>query len=187
MEGEQVSDLPSNPEGEDGEPSPFSYIDIFRKWFPYYKYLGMSYEEYWEMDCELVIDYRKAYEYKKEYDNFLAWWNGLYIYQAIGAMRPGFAFYGKPGGKPLDYLKEPFAVTEGERERRAVEQTKAMWEKIRATAHARNQKIAQQEEEGDHNAGTGIKDKDKRRQPRRSRQHRQSKNKPKPAEQGGGK
>lgn len=114
----------------------------------------MSYEEYWEKDCELVKAYRKAYELKQEYDNSQAWLQGLYNYQAVNALRPGFVFYGKKAPKPEKYVEKPFAFTEDERMRRKAEETRKMAEQFKAAFHQRNQNLEKQKassEEGMNN------------------------------------
>jgi len=136
------------PDKKDDEPEkPLSFTQIFRDQFPYYIHLGMTYQEYWEMDCELVKAYRKAYEYKQEYDNSQAWLQGLYIYAAVNALRPGFVFYGKKAPKPEKYLEHPFAVTQDEQIRRRAEKTKQMAEQFKAEFHRRNQQWSKSEED----------------------------------------
>ena len=139
MEGQQVSLLPS--EGE--EPPPLSYTKIFREQFPFYLHIGMSYKEYWQMDCELVRAYRKAYEFKQEYDNSLLWLQGLYIYNAMESQRPGWNFWTKHP-KPEKYLDKPIAVTEAMRHRYRVEETQKMAEQFKAAFHRRNQTLEKQ-------------------------------------------
>ena len=139
MEGKQVSLLPS----EEEDPPPISYTKIFREQFPYYLHLGMSYKEYWEMDCELVRAYRKAYEYKQEYDNSLLWLQGLYIYNAMSAQRPGWNFWAKHP-KLEKYLEKPIAITEAMQLRYRTEETQKMAEQLKAAFHKRNQMLENQ-------------------------------------------
>ena len=97
------------------------------------------------MDCELVRAYRKAYEYKQEYDNSQLWLQGLYIYKAIEAQRPGWVFYGKKAPKPEKYLEKPIAVTEAMQHRYRVEETQKMAEQFKAAFHRRNQMLEQKQ------------------------------------------
>lgn len=101
------------------------------------------------MDCELVRDYRKAYEYKQEYDNSQLWLQGLYIYRAMEAQRPGWAFYGKKAPKPEKYIEKPLAVTKEMQEQYAAEQTRMMAEQFKAAFHKRNNQIPATTEEGE--------------------------------------
>ena len=133
--------MPSEDEAED--PPPISYAKIFDDQFPYYLHLGMSYDEYWRMDCELVRAYRKAYEYKQEYDNSQLWLQGLYIYKALEAQRPGWNFWGKHP-KPEKYLEKPIAITKEMRERYQAEETEKIRENLKAAFHRHNQTLDKQ-------------------------------------------
>ncbi len=143
MDGEQISS-PS----EDEDESSFSYKKFFDEQFPYYLFLGMTYNEYWRMDCELVRAYRKAYKYKQEYDNSQLWLQGLYVYRAMEAQRPGWAFMSKHP-KPEKYLERPIAITKEIEAQYRAEDTQKMAEQFRAAFHRRNQNLASQEEGGE--------------------------------------
>lgn len=56
------------------------------EWFPYYLALGMTYEQYWRSDPYLTVYYQKAKKMKFDYDNQMAWINGMYIYDAVSAI-----------------------------------------------------------------------------------------------------
>jgi hypothetical protein len=103
------------------------------------------------MDCELVRAYRKAYELKQEYDNSLLWLQGLYVYRAMEAQRPGWAFYGDRAPKPEKYMEKPIAITENLRKQYAAEQTQMLAEQFRAEFHRRNQSFDKQD--GEENGG----------------------------------
>lgn len=103
----------------------------------------MTYEEYWRMDCELVRDYRKAYELKQEYDNSLLWLQGLYVYKALEAQRPGWNFWSKHP-KLEKYLEKPIAITEEMRQRYKTEETRKMVADLRAKFHRHNQNLDKQ-------------------------------------------
>ena len=115
---------------------------MFRDYWPYYIHLGMTYDEYWRMDCTFVKDYRKAYEYRQEYDNSQLWLQGLYVYRAIEAQRPGWVFYGKKTPKPESYLEKPLAVTKELQEQYAAEKTRLMAEQFKQAFSKRNQNLA---------------------------------------------
>lgn len=117
----------------------------------------MSYDEYWRMDCELVRAYRKAYEYRQEYDNSQLWLQGLYIYKAIEAQRPGWVFYGKKTPKPEKYLEKPLAVTEELKHQYEVEKTQELAEKFKAAFRKRNQNLDDEghPEEGENHGESG--------------------------------
>lgn len=59
--------------------------ETFRSLCPYYMFLGMSYNEYWYGDPELVKVYYETYKYKRKEKNEELWLQGLYIAQAISS------------------------------------------------------------------------------------------------------
>ena len=86
---------------------------IFADMFPQYLAMGMSYDEYYKQDCELVIAYRKAEKMKRIKANEDMWRQGLYIYQAVSRVAPLLIpFAKKPKAEP--YLKEPIPMFEEE-------------------------------------------------------------------------
>lgn len=100
------------------------------------------------MDCELVRDYRKAYEYKQEYDNSMLWLQGLYVYKAMEAQRPGWAFYGKKTPKPSAYEEKPIPITKQLQQKYAAERTQMMARQFREKLHRKNQNLNKSSEEG---------------------------------------
>lgn len=68
----------------------------------------MTYEQFWEQDCELVKHYRKAAQIKQDVKNQDAWLQGLYFYEALVDVAPILHAYAKKGTKPTPYRKEPF-------------------------------------------------------------------------------
>lgn len=122
--------------------------------------MGMTYNQYWCCDCTLTRDYRKAYELKQEYDNHHAWLQGLYIYSAVNALRPGFVFYGNRPPKAEKYMEQPLPVTEAMKERYEHEKMERMAAQFKAAFHARNQRMAEKEvsEDGEFKRGTADKD-----------------------------
>lgn len=76
--------------------------------FPYYLAIGMTYDQFWNDDCELAVFYRKAAEIKKDLKNQEAWLQGAYFYEAIIDASPVFNPYAKKGTKPSPYRSEPY-------------------------------------------------------------------------------
>ena len=138
MDGASVSNVLSDKEEE---PSITSLEQAFKDQYPYYIHLGMTYNEYWRMDCELVRAYRRAYELRQEYDNSMLWLQGLYIYSAIEAQRPGWVFYGKKAPKPEKYMEKPIAVTKELKDRYAAEKTQKMAEQFKKAFAKRNRNL----------------------------------------------
>ena len=66
----------------------------------------MTYEQYWEQDCDLVKFYRKASIIKQEVRNQELWLQGMYIYEAICDVSPALRAFGAK--KPRPYPKEPY-------------------------------------------------------------------------------
>lgn len=98
----------------DTPPSPSSdekltYGAVFRKMFPYYMYLGMSYDEYWRGDPYLVVYYREAHELKRDEQNQLLWWAGFYNFIAVSTALSNFHLDGKKH-KYNNYLTEPLRI-----------------------------------------------------------------------------
>ena len=56
------------------EPSePITITEFFMRMFPLYMAMGMSYDEYWNMDPWLVVAYRKAHKMRVEQSNWEMW------------------------------------------------------------------------------------------------------------------
>lgn len=112
MDSELVSGSESTP-GRDGGESrssrPSTYTERFEQLFPFYLALGMTYEQYWDMDSTLVKAYRKAHELKQELDNQSAWLQGMYIYEALCCVAPIFRPFSKVK-KPVAYRSQPYSL-----------------------------------------------------------------------------
>ena len=64
----------------------------------------MSPAEYWDGDASLARYYREAFQHKQEYDDTIAWLNGLYVYDALSvALDNSFG----NGRKKEKYSEEP--------------------------------------------------------------------------------
>lgn len=92
----------------------FAYTEKFQELFPYYLTIGMTYEQYWEMDCELVKYYRKAAEIRQKVKNQDSWLLGMYFYDALVDVAPVLRAFAKKNTKPTPYRKEPFPLSLGE-------------------------------------------------------------------------
>ena len=72
---------------------------------------GMSAKEFWENTPELIWAYRKSYidkiKLQQETDNFNAWLNGLYVFNAVNT-----SIYNNFGRKEtqqtLNYIEKPY-------------------------------------------------------------------------------
>ena len=93
-----------------GQP-PKTGAEIFDEMFPFYLSIGMSPAEYWDGDNSLPRYYREADRLKQERKNQFAWLQGLYVYNAFGAVvSQMFPEKGSSGrtyiDKPIDFSKK---------------------------------------------------------------------------------
>ena len=70
----------------------------------------MTYEQFWEQDCDLVKYYRKAAQIKQDLKNQEAWLQGAYIYEALIDASPIFRSLAKKGTKPVPYRDHPYEL-----------------------------------------------------------------------------
>ena len=71
--------------------------------------IGMSEEEFWNMTphrYELRIKgYKRCVEQKRDYDNYIAYLNGIYVLKALNASVGNM--FSKKGAKPIEYPDKP--------------------------------------------------------------------------------
>lgn len=123
---------------------PPSYIEMFYKAFPQYLVMGMTAEQYWDGDCALTKYYRDAYRLKQEHQNYMAWLQGAYVYDAICAVSPVLHAFAKKGTKVEPYLKTPYNMRTQESNDKKTEKTNsinAMQAKFLNMASKINQKF----------------------------------------------
>lgn len=116
---DDITELPSysvNGGGGDNLKAATSYREIFEDAFPHYLYMGMTPEQFWEGDSNLVVAYRKAFEMKQEADNQRLWLQGAYVYDAISRLVPILHPFAKKGTKAEPYLDKPYPLKEGNTE-----------------------------------------------------------------------
>ena len=103
-------------EGEsDADASTNDYREVMNEWFPYYLALGMTYEQYWCSDPYLTVYYQKAKKMKFDYDNQMAWINGMYIYDAVSAIVFN-TWCRKEGEQCRNYTDKPYEFDEAKQE-----------------------------------------------------------------------
>lgn len=68
----------------------------------------MTYEQFWNEDCELVKFYRRAAQIRQDLKNQDAWLQGVYFYDALVDAAPILRAFAKKGTKPIPYREEPF-------------------------------------------------------------------------------
>lgn len=68
----------------------------------------MSYEEYWYGETSLVWDYIEADKVRQERENAMAWWQGVYVYNALTSALSVCELFRAKGHKPTPYPKQPY-------------------------------------------------------------------------------
>ena len=69
--------------------------------------IGIRAEEFWKLNFRTLRPYLIAENIRTEKQNYMAWLQGLYIYDAVGAIVG--QMFGK--GKKPQYMKEPIRIT----------------------------------------------------------------------------
>lgn len=126
--------------------SPRSYTEQFEEQFPYYLSIGMTYEQYWEGDCELPKHYRKAHELRLKRDNEQAWLVGRYVYDAVCAASPLLHALAKNGTQAHPYLERPYPSSIEEAREREIQKLKDAAEGFRAFVEAKNAQLKRSKE-----------------------------------------
>lgn len=111
--------------------------EIFQEVFPMYLSMGMSYDEFYNKDCQLVNAYLKAYEMKQKENNTNMWLQGMYVYDAILSASPILHPFAKAGTEAIPYLEEPYALSKEEQEAREEKKKRAHMIKMKANMEAR--------------------------------------------------
>lgn len=127
-----VSDSLSSTEGSGGitATAPLkTYTEKFNELFPYYLSIGMTEEQYWDKDNQLVISYRKADELRMARKNQEMWIQGAYFYDALCRVSPILHAFAKKGTKPTPYLSEAYVLTEKQAELVQEEKSKKVFDK----------------------------------------------------------
>lgn len=91
--------------------APITYTSTFEERLPFFMAIGMSWDEFWNQDCEIARFYLKAHDLKRKMENEKLWMQGAYIYDALCAVSPVLNAFAKTGTKPLPYAKEPYPLT----------------------------------------------------------------------------
>ena len=127
-----------------------SYLEQFRKLFPQYLAIGMTEEQYWDRDCELVKAFREADNIRKERMNQELWLQGMYFYEALCDVAPIIRAFAKKGTKPHKYPSEPYALTSKEQKEKQEAAEKAAFDKglakMEALTRRMNMKFGRNEE-----------------------------------------
>ena len=121
-----------------------SFSEIFNEACPYYMALGMSYEQFWYGEPEIVIAYRKAEELRKRRVNEELWLCGIYTAEALSAT-VGNMF---SKGTKHKYPSDPKPITMSEVKEREERERKRKQEEMKAKFMARALSVNAKKEVG---------------------------------------
>lgn len=115
-----------------------TYNELFEELCPQYIAFGMTYEQFWDGDPQMVVAYRKAQIIKDKQTNTHMWILGTYVYEAICKVAPILGLNAKKGAKPIEWRKRPYPLTKKEieeekiiRQKESDQKCKAFFEKTR--------------------------------------------------------
>lgn len=120
---------------------PKTIAETFDEAFPHYLAMGMTYEQFWEQDCQLVVPYRKAYQLRQEQENRFAWLQGMYIYESLCDVSPVLHAFAKSGTTARPYPDKPYEFqaakkqTKEETNKQKMEQTADYLHNLAARFH----------------------------------------------------
>lgn len=139
--GGQLVESPEPPKKE-------TFASIFERILPYYISIGMTPEQFWDGDVDLVKAYRKAYEYKKQEWNVQAYLNGMYVYDALLRVSPILHAFAKKGTKPIPYRDKPIEIYTNHEQQKKVEVNKSRDMQLRMVERFKkiNKRLAKKEE-----------------------------------------
>ena len=136
-----------------------TYSETFKELCPYFMAAGMSYDEYWNRDVNLVKVYWEAYRIRRRWEsetaNYEAWRQGLYFYSALCNASGAFNFFGKER-KADAYLSEPLKFKYEDEEEKTVDENQQALENGLAYFKVLVDNInARRKKEGENNGGAG--------------------------------
>ena len=113
-----------------------TYTEVFEEHEPFYISIGMPRNEYWDGEAQLTKVYRNAFEMKRDRKNHELWLQGLYIYEALIDASPVFHDLVKGKVKPIEYVKEPYPITQKQVKEKAEREERLRAEKQKAMVEA---------------------------------------------------
>lgn len=122
-----------------GSTSHFSYGEFFREQCIVYMSIGMSYEEFWEKDIDLVKFYREAEQLRQKRRDYDLWLQGRYIYDALCAVSPVLQAFAPQGTRAMPYIEEPYPRTKKDLVERQRKIIKKNAEAFRALVELKNE------------------------------------------------
>lgn len=117
------------------QPRQLTWAEFAEDQCRYYIAMGLSADEYWNGDYRNLKYYRQGYFVKKDIDNYDAWLQGLYIYEAIVDSAPILRAFSK-ARRPLPYPSKPYEISRELNRREKEEKERARMETIRSKTEA---------------------------------------------------
>lgn len=105
---------------------------MFEEVCPYYLQYGMTYDQFWHGDPWMVRAYRKKWRLELQAQNYNAWLQGLYFYDALST-----ALANALSKQKHSYIEEPiriFPMTAEERKANAEKEYRKMMNQLEAMA-----------------------------------------------------
>lgn len=113
-----------------------SLKDFFEKHLPYYISVGMTPDQYWHGDPTLTKAYREADKIQVERENYFAWLQGLYNYEAFLCASPVLRAFVKRNTRPQPYMEAPHPITKQGAKEQERDKEKAVFDKGMAKMQA---------------------------------------------------
>lgn len=88
--------------------------------------MGMTYEQYWDGESDLVKFYREARKLEDQRINETAWLHGRYIYEVMADLYPAYNSNVKRGVKTKPYLDKPLDIGKDTKEMEEAKNDKKM-------------------------------------------------------------
>lgn len=90
---------------------------------------GMTYEQYWDGDVEMVVAYRTVLERRRRWQNQMLWLQGRYFYDALCAVMPALSIKTK-NAQIQEYTKEPYPLSAKEARENEENKERERYEKM---------------------------------------------------------
>lgn len=94
----------------------------------------MTYEQYWYGDTRLIKDYIEADKYRQQRENAAAWWQGVYVYNALTSALSVSELFRAKGHRPTPYPEKPYEIVKREKTAEELE-AEAKAERLKAVAY----------------------------------------------------
>lgn len=109
MEDESELDSSSeSPKNSNENDKQLTIAELIDEMCVYYLSIGVSWNDFWYGDYTQLGYIRKAHELKTKRENYQAWLQGAYIYDALCAVSPLLQAFASKGTKAHPYLKYPY-------------------------------------------------------------------------------